>query len=179
MRLFTALEINTADRQAIYNWADRYLMLPAKQVAHTNYHVTLAFFGEIKNESIESLAEQLDLLHANTPINSFTLRLDQVAFWPKTGIIWIGPRNWPQTLTKLAASHASIGSRYGAKKSHRQYQPHISLTRGADSLSPPLLEPEIDIAITHVTLYESQRNASGKIDYQSVERWPLQNHITN
>ena len=173
MRLFTALEIASSDRQRIFNWVDRYLTLPTKQVAQTNYHITIAFFGDIKNENVEALVGKLNQLNEHAALNTFTLRLDQVAFWPKTGIIWIGPQTWPDALTKLAASHSSTGTLYGAKKSHRTYQPHISLARGASEMSAPLLQPEIDISVTHVTLYESQRTGGGRVEYHSLERWPL------
>ena len=177
MRLFTALEIQPEDRKRIYSWADSNLPLPFGQIAQTNYHITLAFFGEIKQQNTEALIEQLAYSNEKSSISPLSLRLDQVAFWPKTGIIWIGPSAWPNSLNKLAASHASAGTRYGAKKSNRAYQPHISLARGAQEMRPPLHEPEIDISIRHITLYESQFSSSGKVEYHAVERWPLSEHI--
>ena len=178
MRLFTALEIQPEDRKRIYSWADRNLPLPSfGQVAQTNYHITLAFFGEIKHQNTEALVEQLTSANERLSTPSLSLRLDHVAFWPKTGIIWIGPSSWPNALNKLATSHASAGTRYGAKKSNQAYQPHVSLARGAQEMRPPLHEPEIEISIRHIALYESQSGSTGKVEYHAIERWSLSEHI--
>jgi 2'-5' RNA ligase len=173
MRLFTALDIKPEDRKRIFSWADSYLLLPAGKIAQTNYHITLAFFGDIQQQNIEPLVNQLTTLNERSSLRPFLIRLDQVAFWPKTGIIWIGPSAWPQDLSRLSASHASAGTRYGARKSNRAYQPHISLTRGAQEMSPPLLAPAIELQISDVALYESQQNSYGKVEYHPVERWHL------
>lgn len=178
MRLFTALEIQPEDRKRIYSWADSNLPLPSfGEIAQTNYHITLAFFGEIKRQNTEALLEQLTYANEKSAMSCLSLRLDQVAFWPKTGIIWIGPSAWPNSLDKLSASHASAGTRFGAKRSNRAYQPHVSLARGAQEMRPPLHEPEIDISIRHITLYESQFGSAGKVEYHAIERWSLSEHI--
>ena len=176
MRLFTALEIRPEDRKQIFSWADSYLLLPSGKVAQTNYHITLAFFGNIQQQSIESLVDHLADINERSTLSAFSMNLDQVAFWPKTGIIWIGPTSWPKELTSLSASHASAGARYGARKSNRPYQPHISLTRGALEMSSPLKSPLIKLQLSNVTLYASQQNSRGNVEYHSIERWPLQTY---
>lgn len=173
MRLFTALEIRPEDRKQIFSWVDSYLLLPSEQVAQTNYHITLAFFGNMQDQNIEPLIDHLTSINERSPLSAFRMSLDQVAFWPKTGIIWIGPRSWPKALSRLAASHASAGTRYGAKKSNRPYQPHVSLTRGAQEMQPPLQDPAIDLQLSNVTLYESQQSSRSKIEYHPIERWTI------
>lgn len=173
MRLFTALEIKPEDRERIFRWADSYLLLPSGQIAQTNYHITLAFFGDIKHQNTEPLIEHLVSVNERFPLPTVKLTLDQVAFWPKTGIIWIGPSAWPKELTHLSASHANAGSRYGARKSNRPYQPHISLTRGAQYMNAPLQNPEIELEISNVSLFESRQNSHAKVEYHSLERWSL------
>ncbi len=173
MRLFTALEIRPEDRKQIFSWADSYLFLPSGKIAQTNYHITLAFFGTIQHQNIESLVDHLTAINERSPLPAFSMSLDQVAFWPKTGIIWIGPKSWPAELTSLSKSHATAGARYGARKSNRSYQPHISLTRGAQDMRPPLQNPAIDLQLSNVTLYESQQSSRGKVEYHTIQHWPL------
>jgi len=181
MRLFTALELDTESKQRIYNWKDQHLSYLAKEIPSPNYHITLRFFGEVATTKLEQLDSELSTLHESLMVSPFTLTLDQIAFWPRVGIIWIGPKQWPNALSKLANAHIQLGCRLGVKRPKQEYQPHISLYRKVEHFLSPPDPPMLDLRIQSVALYESQlggsiNNAtSAQPYYQVVNRWTLYN----
>ena len=101
------------------------------------------------------------------------MHLDQIQFWPKTGIVWIGPSTWPKQLDRLANSHRNAAASIGAKKARNSFQPHVSLTRGVETFLNPPEPPHIELNIKNVVLYESFNTEAPSMAYRAVERWPL------
>ena len=67
-----------------------------------NLHITLAFLGEISNHRVERLCHSVDQYLQHRSLPGDALNLDQVGYWPKPRILWLGPAHWPDTLTHLA-----------------------------------------------------------------------------
>ena len=101
------------------------------------------------------------------------LELNQVGYWPRTGICWLGPRQWPVAMDKLAARLGAIGAAQGGMRTRRRYTPHITLYRGCESPPPaPLEEPAFSLTFDHFHLYASHREANG-VAYRELESWDL------
>ena len=61
-RLFFALDIEEQDKKALAHWRETSLKLPFKKVPKDNFHVTLAFLGNISTEqqtALISFADQI------------------------------------------------------------------------------------------------------------------------
>ncbi len=173
MRLFSALELDNASKQRIFHWKEANLPMLSEHVQVNNYHITLCFFGEVKSSKLERLAMGLDEVHDRLETPVLTIKLDQIQFWPKTGIVWIGPSAWPKQLDRLASGHRNTAASIGAKKTRNSFQPHVSLTRGVESFLNPPEPPHIELHIKNVVLYESSNTGAPSMMYRAVERWPL------
>ncbi|GAB4513022.1 MAG: hypothetical protein Tsb0026_17330 [Sulfuricaulis sp.] len=90
-----------------------------------NIHLTLTFLGSV-DASFRECAEQTAAAIRARP---FTLMLEQMGFWPKTGILWVGPRQTPPSLLHLVQDlNAGLaGCGYEAEK--RPYAAHLTLAR--------------------------------------------------
>ena len=64
--------------------------VPAK-----NIHMTLRFLGDVDASQQEALEARL----AEFVFEPVTLTLDRVGYWPGSGILWLGPRTTPRTLS--------------------------------------------------------------------------------
>lgn len=173
MRLFTAVALNNEQKRRIFEWKEKHFSRLSKSVPPDNYHITLAFFGEVQHNLLEPLISKLDSAHAKHSVRSMAFNIDQIAFWPKTGIVWIGPKQWPDTLSQLAKSHGHVGTSIGSKKSRNAYQPHITLARSVQDFSGQVEQPALQLEINNVTLFESLRGNTGRVQYQPIHQWEL------
>lgn len=169
-RLFFGLAAPPQAAVAIADWRDRRFPASGRAVSAANLHITLAFLGEVSEHRLERLSLAVDAL---APVGPLALELDQVGYWPGTGICWLGPRHWPAALDKLAARLGAIGAAQGGKRTGRRYTPHITLYRGCESPPPaPLEDPAFQLAFDHFHLYASHRDARG-VAYRTLETWDL------
>lgn len=176
MRVFLGIEPSPDERRAIADWRDRHAPAAGRPVPAGNFHVTLAFLGELDQARIDTLCERVDD-EALALSPSFSppppLHLDQVAYRAKLGIYWLGGRETPPALETLARRLQQIGTRLGAKRDKYPFTPHVSLYRGCD-LPPgaPDLPPDFHLLCDNITLFESRRAQRGA-SYQALEQWPL------
>ena len=170
MRLFFGLAAPPEAAVAIADWRDRRFPASGRPVSTANLHITLAFLGEVSERRLERLCSAVDALAPDGPL---ALELNQVGYWPRTAICWLGPRQWPVAMDKLAARLGAIGAAQGGMRTRRRYTPHITLYRGCESPPPaPLEEPAFSLAFDHFHLYASHREANG-VAYRELESWDL------
>lgn len=173
MRLFFALEVSGQVAIQIVNWRDKMLMPQDRWVPMENYHITLAFLGEMASNRLEALSDACtSMLTSSAGLREESLCIDHTGYWHKPGILWIGPGQWPKSLTRLNEQLVNLGAEFGARKEKRAYQPHITLARKCVMPAKPLLEPHILLPYDRVGLYESQNTRKG-VRYQLVESWSL------
>lgn len=173
MRLFTSLELSSKDKTKLFHWRERNLSAHLGAIPEKNFHITLCFFGEVADKNACQLVSDIEAANAVTHLKPFTLSLDQLSFWPKTGIIWIGPSECPDALGRLANKHQSIAAKLGVKKAKHNYQAHVSLVRDASAFVKPLQSEAINVDISAICLYESHSKNFSTPQYSVVERWPL------
>ena len=171
MRLFFALAPGASSAAALGAWRDRQVHAEGRSVPLPNLHITLAFLGEISQNRLESLCNAVDTLApGDGPLH---LHLDQLGYWPKPGICWIGPSQWPERLETLARRLDEIGVAQGGKRSRGRYQPHITLLRGCQTPPPaPIEAPTFDLEFDHFSLFESRQGRRG-VSYAETASWPL------
>jgi 2'-5' RNA ligase len=172
MRLFTALSLDNTQKREIYEWRESQLPGLAPCIPPDNYHVTLAFYGEIKSGQIESLVDRLDESFLKKKPQSIELDLQEVSYWPTKKMLWVRPTSWPKTLDQMAKKHIQVGTQFGAKLSKRDYLPHITIARNLDSAPTKLPEIDLTLRVSKVTLFESIRG-NGRMHYHSLIDWQL------
>jgi len=167
-RLFFALWPSLELSRELYNVAGRILEGDGKRVPPENIHLTLAFLGSVK-PSFRQCAEQVA---AAIRTGSFTLTLEQIGCWPKSGILWAGPRHTPEPLSRLVRELNAGLAACGYVPEERSYAAHLTLARKLRRFNNNLL---IDLLIWEVRrfcLVQSHTHAEGA-HYEIVRSWEL------
>ena len=185
MRLFAAVDVPEDIRQEIAAWwAAACVHLPAgdwRDVAVRNWHVTLAFYGEVRGDEVDDLAEALaDCAATASPL---ILRTGACGVFPNASrprVFWggVGSVDGAKDLAYLArccrlAGHVTL-RKHTAKEA--PFRGHITLARALPDAAPlggevwqslPDL-PVLEWTVGAVSLYASQLRPQGPI-YRLVE----------
>jgi len=168
MRLFFGLDPTADDKRAIDSWRSRVATAEGRPVPPANFHITLAFLGELPERQLERLCDAVDRL--DLP-GDRELCLDQVGYWPRPGIFWLGPSAPPTSLSALAGSLARIGQGLGVRRDRRPFVPHVTLYRGCRQPPPaPAEPPQLACRYRGVTLFAS-RTAHTGVRYEPLAEW--------
>ncbi|WP_018567086.1 RNA 2',3'-cyclic phosphodiesterase [Streptomyces sp. PsTaAH-124] len=150
------------------------------------WHLTLAFYGEVAEETVPELEARLaKAAHRTRP---FPLALRGGGRFGHGKALWTGAEGDLPALRLLAGRAQAAGRRAGAPGTaadgHRPYRPHLTLARGR----PPLADvrPHADAlagltgrtwTVDEIVLVRSLLPASGvpgeQPRYDAVARWPL------
>jgi len=137
-RVFFALWPPPAVRQQIAREAAELPLASAKRrLAVQNLHMTLHFIGSLAVARIDCMVEQA----RDITCRPFTLDLDQMGYFAKPGVVWMGCSQAPSPLIDL---HAQLANRLGgcgyvAEK--RPFQPHVTLARKVTRYRPTRCQP--------------------------------------
>jgi 2'-5' RNA ligase len=144
VRLFFALWPDADTRARIAHVADALRVTgDARRVARENYHVTLAFVGEVPQSEVAVLQQIGRDQHAA----ACTIMLDTYEYWPDSQVVVAAARQTPAALlelwshlhAELALHHAALNSRHSRRL--RQSPPlrvHVTLARKV--LQAPVLQ---------------------------------------
>ena len=130
MRLFAAVDPPAAEiaalAAAVHATDGRLRWVPEDQ-----WHVTLAFYGEVADAVVADLTTRLERAAARTP--PFTLQLAGVGTFPKQArkarTLWTGVAGEVDVLARLAERCAAAGRRAGLAMEERAFRPHLTLAR--------------------------------------------------
>jgi 2'-5' RNA ligase len=173
MRLFFGFDLSSDSKTAIAAWRDRFAIADGRPVPPANFHITLAFLGEVNERLVERLGDSVDARLDALPWQPWALLLNRVGYWPAPGIYWLGTSSDTAELAALARKLGSIGQEFGARRERRTYVPHVTLMRRCGSPPPaPVHEPDIEIALEDITLFESRSGRSGVV-YEPLLTWSL------
>ena len=148
----------------------RQLTVPsgAKRVPPDNLHLTLAFIGSQKAEvqaCLEQQAEAIDL-----PL--FTLTFDQLGFFAKPQVVWLGDKNPPQSLLQLAQALKQAQLRCGLEPETRPFQTHLTLLRKVRHPPAPFQPEPISWPVKEFVLVASETLPEGA-QYRILRRFSL------
>ena len=170
MRLFFGLPLEQQTCLDIDHWVTRSLPPMVHPVPLVNFHITLAFLGQVDPGRLEQLSASADDIRCP----QFELTLNETGFWNKPGILWLGTSEIPPPLSTLSVSLKYLGNRLGFSAEKRRYQPHVTLARRCALPPPAAIEPPcFPATFDHFSLYESVTTRSG-MRYDIVETWPLE-----
>ncbi|WP_136254676.1 RNA 2',3'-cyclic phosphodiesterase [Onishia niordana] len=158
-RLFLALWPDPAMREELSRATDQaHRACGGHPVAPENFHLTLAFLGQVPDERLPTL---LALTNAfSWP--SGTITLDRVGYFQHTGMLWLGSQApTPDLLGLYQRLWRSLADE-GLSAPEREFLPHVTLLRHAAPPSPGIL-PSVSLSWHYNTLQliESVTTAGG------------------
>jgi len=172
-RVFFGLAPEATTALAIADWRDRQLRCAGRPVSLANFHLTLAFVGELPEPALERLCNDVEDWLPGAAIPADTLTLDCAGYWHRPGIYWLGATHWPPPLTRLADKLGTLSGAVGGKRDRRNFQPHVTLYRRCTEPPPgPALPPSIPMPYRRCTLFESRQGRQG-VSYHCLVDWPL------
>lgn len=142
-------------------WAD------GRPVPDGHLHLTLAFAGTVAAAVVAELQRRADRLDA-PPVR---LTLDQLGYFPRPRVTWIGPSIIPDGLGTLADAVAGICRSAGVDLESRPFRPHLTLRRFVTRFEPVAVEP-LDWFADAFLLVESGRGGNPG-EYRVLRRWSL------
>ena len=179
MRIFFALDLAPAAKMKISAWRDRSFRElaaggMARPVPAGNFHMTLAFIGDVTEQKLERLCDSVDQSLQREPPEAVGLAINELGYWQRQGILWLGPRHCPDELSQLATRLQGLGSRVGGKLDNRAFQPHVTLFRRCKLPPPaPLQPPDFSLDYSDFVLLETQQGKGG-VSYHALRCWQLQ-----
>ncbi|MEI2266385.1 RNA 2',3'-cyclic phosphodiesterase [Erwinia sp. CGal63] len=173
-RLFFGVALPEEQGQSIIKWrAATFAEESGRPIAAANLHLTLAFLGDVSQEKSRALCQ----LAARIKQPPFTLRLDDAGHWPRSGVVWLGPKQAPRGLLQLAELLRSQAARSGCAQSPLPFHPHVTLLRNAHQ--PVTLPPRNfswQFRVERFALFESLFS-KGRTRYRELAGWDLQQEI--
>ena len=170
MRAFFGLSPDVKTKLAIEVWRNKAFPHFNAPVPAANFHVTLAFLGQIIPQRLDELCEAVDQL---TGIHTFDVSLNQVGYWSKPKALWLGCNNVHNEHLKLTKSLSQIGNSIGLQLPKQDCIPHLTLARKC-SVNPPLalIEPTLAWHNAEFHLFESVSGKKG-VSYHIRHSWLL------
>ena len=171
MRYFIGIDIPPKTKIAIQHWRDKTWVQHTElgSVPAANFHITLAFLGQVKPQLLDPLLEQLNQLN-NRP---FQLTVDQFNVWQRPSIAWLGFSSPVCQLDQIQLSVSRCARNAAIQLTERKYIPHITLARKCKNLTArPLIAPYFRFNVEQFCLFESVSTASG-VQYPIRHQWPL------
>ncbi|WP_053062429.1 RNA 2',3'-cyclic phosphodiesterase [Photobacterium aquae] len=172
-RLFFALEPdkNSADYPKLRQTLSG-LPRNCRPVPVDNLHLTLAFVGSVApavRQSLERSAARI------APVPQFHICLDQLGYWARSRILWLGTSSPPPALQDLASQLRDTTAACGLPTEHRPYLPHITLAKSVPGKpTPPVSTLPLRFHFRRFGLYISEPAPhGGSVRYTCIADWPL------
>ncbi|WP_313757292.1 RNA 2',3'-cyclic phosphodiesterase [Tissierella sp.] len=174
MRVFLAIEFTGEIKEYLYK-----IQQIVKKHSTTgnftnkeNFHLTLRFIGEVKDDELNKLKEVLDHILLNQ--ESFQLVFNQLGEFTRKNkkIIWIGL----QSNKELDLLYSNLEERleiYGYQKEERGFVPHITLgreiilTEELNKIEKLAKIHKVEMIVDKVSIMESTRK-DGKLTYVPI-----------
>ncbi|WP_128375023.1 RNA 2',3'-cyclic phosphodiesterase [Streptomyces cavernae] len=97
------------------------------------WHFTLAFYGEVAEETVPELSERLARAARRTEV--FPLLVQGGGAFGQGHALWVGANGEVESMRLLADRAEAAGRRAGlTMQEHRRYRPHLTLARGRGSV---------------------------------------------
>lgn len=165
-RLFFALWPDEQTRQALTHLS-HVVGSSGKQVSPHNFHVTLAFLGNVDQATTVLIKQGAsDIIE-----EPFELIFTGVSYWQQPKILCLTCNTLPQQAVDLAIKLDAMATQCGLQLDKRPWVPHITLIRHAQFIPHQPIEP-ISWRADAFCLVESCSEPEG-VCYRVLESWPL------
>jgi 2'-5' RNA ligase len=139
----------------------------SRRVPSENYHLTLAFIGEVS-----APLSALEAVGAAQRAPAFTARFDGYEYWPTTSVVVARASSCPAALDDLRRGLCANLARCGVRVDDRPFRPHVTIARKVSQAPVLQAMPEIAWTAHAFQLARSDRSRAGAV-YTVVDTWPL------
>lgn len=170
-RLFFALWPDDAVRGEIvrrFENMPQYAMQGSKTVP-SNLHITLHFIGNVDEPTMACLQQAGRTVQGA----AFELKLDNLGYFSKPQVFWMGCSNMPATLQVLHQQLAEALLPCGYEADARPFSPHVTLMRKLRAPGDFVAIESINWPVQSFALVESVACPDG-VQYQLVENYLLE-----
>ena len=171
-RLFFALwpsdEVRNEIKKQVQPLIKQLKQHPAKKVPPHNWHITLAFLGNVSSETKQCVIEQAGVITGS----SFALQLNEFGFFKRASVVWLGTKQCPDVLKELVEHLNKKLADCGYQSEFKDYTPHLTFLRKAYKPLDDLLVEPVHWQVNEFVLVESVTTDRGA-RYQVINRWPL------
>jgi 2'-5' RNA ligase len=136
-----------------------------RAVDRFNWHVTLAFIGDLDETSIP----ELQLKAAAIEVQPFRLRFERLTYWPRPKIACLQAMRVPPELQQLKSDLDAMLQIFGVEPELNEYRPHITAVRAARPFEPVQLARPVDTQWTGFELVESVSRPGG-VQYRPLKQ---------
>ncbi|MFT5838326.1 MAG: 2'-5' RNA ligase [Flavobacteriales bacterium] len=172
MRAFLGLSPDANTKLAIDTWRNKALPNLETLVHADNFHVTLAFLGNVTSEQLEVIIRLIDEM---PKITDFDVSLNLLGYWPKPKAFWLGCQQTAINHQKLTKHLHEIAKKSGLLLQEKDYVAHLTLARKCKASPPaPLFPAHFLWHVNQFHLFESKSNAQG-VYYSIQQSWPIYN----
>lgn len=141
-----------------------------RATASRNFHLTLAFLGDIDGARLPELSRIA--AQAAAAAEPFAMTLERIGWWPRQRLLWAAPGACPPQLPALVESLVS-GLRAAAfRTERRRFLPHVTLLRDARREPPAQTCRLPPWPVAELALVASEPGSGGP-RYRSLGNWPL------
>ena len=170
MRVFFALWPDAATRTCIANAAAALRLTGgARPIPRDNFHLTLAFVGEVPNSGIAVLQQ----IGRNQRAAGCTIKLDAYEHWPEPQVVAAVARKTPQALLDLwLCLRRDLALQPDPNHRRPRWRAHVTLARKVvqapvlQAMSPSCWSPR------SFSLIRSDTSGAHSV-YTVVDTWPL------
>ena len=172
LRLFFALWPTDAVRAQLAAAAEPYASF-GRAIAARNLHVTLVFLGAIAQERLAAVLESAQSLQKLTFDGKFSVHLDAVELWRRSGLICLtAGQAPPELLTIVGRLSAQLRESGFDLREHETFRPHVTLVRDVARGSKVAGAASVLWPVDSFALVESKVGQRGS-EYTVLEQWRL------
>ncbi|MCX7591992.1 MAG: RNA 2',3'-cyclic phosphodiesterase [Kiritimatiellae bacterium] len=154
----------------------------AKWVDPASFHLTLVFYGEIPEETVQLLSAALD--NVATLVKPFDCCISGVGFFGPAAaprVLWAGIRDGVDELARLQELLTGESRRIGLVVEDRAFAPHLTVARFRVPRAAACLPPQLKrwqeyefgrFRVDRIVLFQSRLTPSGAI-YSSLHESPF------
>jgi RNA 2',3'-cyclic 3'-phosphodiesterase len=149
--------------------AQLHIKSPGRLVHSRNYHVTLAFIGEV----VESRLAVLRQIGGSLRVPRCSIAFDSLEFWPESQVVVAAAQENPPGLLKLWTQlHDALGL------PRTRLRAHVTLARKV--AQAPVLQAMSSVT-SRATSFSLVRSETGGAEsaYTVVDTWPLLDEMQN
>ncbi|MDN4501789.1 RNA 2',3'-cyclic phosphodiesterase [Alteromonadaceae bacterium BrNp21-10] len=170
MRYFLGLDLDPTIKLEIDHWRSKALPKFQCPTSVSNFHITLVFLGDVDDLILEQLSKLISTIKA-VP---FSLTLNQLGFWSKPRILFLGAEDVDKKMHHLVSQLTHVANQCNLHIPKRPYIPHVTLSRKMTSNpAAAIIQPSFQCHFDQIHLYESVSSYSG-VQYLIRDSWSLQ-----
>jgi RNA 2',3'-cyclic 3'-phosphodiesterase len=146
----------------------------SRRVPAENYHLTLAFIGEVPAARVAAMRN----IGESQRGAQATVRFDVYEYWPKAEVVVAAASECPAPLQALCRSlHADL-AQHGVVLDPKPFRPHVTIARKVSQAPVLQAMSEFVWRVREFQLMHSVTAAAGAV-YTVLDAWPLLDAASN